>query len=197
MPSDKSKNGAPWTDGGPGMGGAGDKSFAYRQSRKAFIVACEKAGADAISRVHPAKGPDGKPLFCDSAAFGPRLGSKGLLVAAYGAPGAGVLQALLAAPGLPPLPADTRLVLVHAADPAAFAWNDAGHSDESWNAATLAAVAAEDLRRARLLRILGLGGAAAFAAPAGTRVATTQIPPDGRAKASILAAIAGLSDSGL
>jgi hypothetical protein len=197
MPSDKSKNGAPWTDGGPSAGGAGDKSFAYRQSRKAFIAACEKAGADAISRVHPAKGPDGKPLFCDSTAFGPRLGSKGVLVAAYGAPGAGVLQALLAAPGLPPLPADTRLVLVHAADPAAFAWNDAGHSDEAWNAATLAAVAAEDLRRARLLQVLGLGGAATFAAPAAARVATTLILPDGRAKASILAAIAGLLDSGL
>ena len=73
-----------WTDGGPTQGGAQDKSFAYRQSRKAFIEACEKAGADVVGRVHPARGPDGKPLFLDAAAFGPRLAKAGVLVVAYG-----------------------------------------------------------------------------------------------------------------
>ena len=42
------ENNSTWTDGGPGTGGPQDKSFAYRQSRKAFIEACEKAGADVV-----------------------------------------------------------------------------------------------------------------------------------------------------
>ena len=91
QPPDKPKN--TWTDGGATDGGPQDKSFAYRQSRKAFITACEKAGADVIGRVHPGKGPDGLPLFMDAAAFGPRLAETGVLVVAYGAPGAGVADA--------------------------------------------------------------------------------------------------------
>src|ERR1700744_5902979 len=122
QPPDTSKS--TWTDGGPTSGGPQDKSFAYRQSRKAFIAACERAGADVIGRVHPGRGPDGLPLFLDAAAFGPRLAKAGVLVVAYGAPGAGVLQALLAAKTPERVPPDTRLVLVHGADPAAFAWND-------------------------------------------------------------------------
>ena len=45
----------------------------YRSARKAFIAACRGAGIDVVSRVHPsAQGPDGKPLFLDAAAIGPR-----------------------------------------------------------------------------------------------------------------------------
>ena len=95
--NDKLQKGT-WTDGGPVPGGPQDKSFAYRQSRRAFIAACQRAGADVIGRVHPARGPDGLPLFLDAAAFGPRLAKSGVLVVAYGAPGAGVLQAGLASP---------------------------------------------------------------------------------------------------
>src|SRR6185312_6919444 len=91
QPPDKpEKAKSTWTDGGPSGGGPEDKSFAYRQSRKAFITACEKAGADVIGRVHPARAPDGGPLFLDAAAFGPRLGTAGVLVAAEAAPGAAV-----------------------------------------------------------------------------------------------------------
>jgi hypothetical protein len=187
-PPDKSKN--TWTDGGPSGGGAQDKSFAYRQSRRAFIAACEKAGADVVSRVHPGRGPDGLPLFMDAAAFGPRLAKSGVLVVAYGAPGAGVLQALLAAKTPARVPPRSRLVLVHGADPAAFAWNDDGHSDPGWEAAMLAAVVGEDLRRVQRLAVVGLGGAPAITAPAGAVISHGAVTPDGAAKAAVEAVIA-------
>jgi hypothetical protein len=188
QPPDKSKN--TWTDGGPSGGGPQDKSFAYRQSRKAFIAACEKAGADVIGRVHPKKGPDGLPLFLDAAAFGPRLATAGVLVVAYGAPGAGVLQALLAAGTVKTLPAGLRLVLVHGADPAAFAWNDGGRSDPAWEARMLKAVVTEDLRQAGRLAVVGLGGAPAVEAAAGVTLSHSTIPPGGTAKAAVAAVIA-------
>lgn len=193
-PPDKPENdkfkGGTWTDGGPVPGGPQDKSFAYRQSRRAFIAACEKAGADVIGRVHPARGPDGLPLFLDAAAFGPRLAKSGVLVVAYGAPGAGVLQALLAAKSAARLPPDTRLVLVHGADPAAFAWNNAAHGDPAWEAAMLKAVVTEDLRAAKKLAVLGLGGAPDIAAPAGAKITRAVITPGGTAKAAVEAVIA-------
>jgi hypothetical protein len=187
QPPDKPKS--TWTDGGPGGGGAQDKSFAYRQSRRAFIAACEKAGADVVSRVHPGRGPDELPLFMDAAAFGPRLAKSGVLVVAYGAPGAGVLQALLAAKTPARVPAGSRLVLVHGADPAAFAWNDGGHNDPGWEAAMLAAVVSEDLRRVQRLAVVGLGGAPRVAGPAGTAISRLALTPDGAAKAAVEAVI--------
>jgi hypothetical protein len=54
----------------------------------------------------------------------------------------------------PPLPADARLVLVHALDPARFA-GIAG--DPAWPGAMLGAVAVEDLSRVRDLAVLALG----------------------------------------
>src|SRR4051812_11246297 len=98
----------------------------YRQGRKAFIAACEKAGIDSIARVHPsAKGPDGKPLFIDSAAIGPRGAKRALLLIAgthgvegYFGSGAetGLLSEGLSAPD------GVRIVLVHALNPFGFAW---------------------------------------------------------------------------
>ncbi|MBV9550976.1 MAG: DUF2817 domain-containing protein [Alphaproteobacteria bacterium] len=186
-PPDKPKS--TWTDGGPTDGGPQDKSFAYRQSRKAFIAACQRCGADVIGRVHPAKGPDGLPLFLDAAAFGPRLAAAGVLVVAYGAPGAAVLQALLAAGTVKRLPEDLRLVLVHGADPAAFAFNDAGHSDPAWEKKMLTAVLNEDLRAAKKLALVGLGGAPELTAPAGAKLSRSTITPGGRAKAAVEAVI--------
>jgi hypothetical protein len=191
QPPDKSKN--TWTDGGPQDGGPQDKSFAYRQSRKAFITACEKAGADVIGRVHPRKGPDGLPLFMDAAAFGPRLAETGVLVVAYGAPGAGVLQALLAAGTIKKVPPGMRLVLVHGADPAAFAWNDADHSDAAWESKMLKAVMTEDLRKARTVAVAGLGATPDIAAPAGVTLARSTITPGGTAKGAVEAVIASLA----
>ena len=190
QPPDKPKS--TWTDGGATDGGPQDKSFAYRQSRRAFIAACEKAGADVIGRVHPGKGPDGLPLFLDAAAFGPRLAETGVLVAAYGAPGAGVLQALLAAGTVKKVPAGMRLVLVHGVDPAAFAWNDTGHSDPAWEARMLTAVMTEDLRKARTVAVVGLGGAPDVEAAAGVTLARSTITPGGTAKGAVEAVILSL-----
>ena len=116
---------------------------AYRQCRLDFIAACEKAGADVIGRVHPAKGPDGKPLFCDSAAFGPRDAARALLLIA----GADGLVTVLLARGLV-LPKAARLVVVHALDPFACAWGRPGQPRD-WPDKTLADIAAEDLSRAK------------------------------------------------
>jgi hypothetical protein len=186
LPPDKSKS--TWTDGGPG--GGQDKSFAYRQSRKAFIAACEKAGADVIGRVHPARGPDGLPLFLDAAAFGPRLANSGVLVVAYGAPGAAVLQAMLAAGSPRKMPSGTRLVLVHGADPAAFAWNSGGHSDAAWEAAMLKAVLTEDLRQVKKLAVVGLGGTPKVRLAADIALTRASVTPGGTAKAAVEAIIA-------
>ncbi len=173
-----------WTDGGP-TGGGEDRSFAYRQSRKAFIAACEKAGADVIGRVHPARAPDGGPLFLDAAAFGPRLAKAGVLAVAEAAAGAAVLLALLAAKAEARLPEGVRLVLVHGADPAAFAWNGDSHSDPRWGAAMLGAVMTEDLRAAKKLTLAGLGRMPDLAAPPGVSLGIVPVIPGGAARAAV------------
>src|ERR1700744_2634128 len=91
----------------------------YRAARRAFIAACDAAHVDAIARLHPAKPADGKPLFMDAAAMGSRLATRALMVIAADVTGSAVIVALLKE--LIALPPDTRLVLVHALDPAAFA----------------------------------------------------------------------------
>lgn len=122
----------------------------YRAARRAFIAACEAAHAETVARLHPSKGPDGKPLFMDCAAAGPRLAAKAALVVSYDAPGSEMLIALLTET----LPPDTKLVLVHALDPAAFAGVE---GDPAWPAAMLGAVATEDLSHVRHLAVLTLG----------------------------------------
>lgn len=189
LPPDKPKSDTKWTDGGPTPGGPQDKSFAYRQSRKAFIAACEKAGADVIGRVHPAKGPDGLPLFLDAAAFGPRLAPSGVLVVGYGVPGAVVLMTLLADKTAMTLPPEVRLVLVHGANPAAITFNDPARENPTWGAKMLAAVVTEDFHKARRLAVIGLGGAAEFPDPAGILLTRNQVAAGGAAKAVIEAAI--------
>ena len=54
----------------------------YRAARRAFIAACDAAHVDAIARLHPAKAADGKPLFMDAAALGPRLAAQALMAIA-------------------------------------------------------------------------------------------------------------------
>jgi len=126
----------------------------YRTARRAFIAACEQAHVETVARLHPARGPDGKPLFMDSAAVGPRHAAKAVLVVAYDAPGSALLIALLADKFGGALPPDAQLVLVHALDPAAFA---GVQSDPAWPAAMLGAEAVEDLSHARRLAVLSLG----------------------------------------
>src|SRR3954469_20259540 len=111
---------------------AASSESAYRAARRAFIAACEGAHVDPIARLHPARGKDGKPLFMDSAALGPRLATRALLAIASNAEGSASMVALLK--DAPP-PADgTRLVLVHALDPAAFVGLS---SDPGWPATML------------------------------------------------------------
>jgi hypothetical protein len=125
----------------------------YRGARKAFISACGKARVDTISRVHPkAAGPDGKPLFMDSAALGPRDAKKAVLVVGDGAMASAAMTDLLS--GGVALPEGTRLVLVHAFDPFAFAGVP---GDRIWSHAMLRAVATEDLAQVTDLVVLTLG----------------------------------------
>ena len=123
----------------------------YRHARRAFIAACEHVHLDTVARLHPAKSPDGKPLFMDCAAQGARDAAKAVLVVARGASGSAILVALLEG-GLTP-PPGARLVLVHALDPAEFA-GVAG--DPAWPAAMLKAEVTEDLRKVRALAVLRL-----------------------------------------
>jgi hypothetical protein len=126
----------------------------YRTARKAFIAACETVHADSISRVHPKiSGPDGKPLFIDSVALGPRTAKKAILLVADGADASASMTALLH--GRVILPKDTRLVLVHAFDPFSFA--GASGKDRKWSLAMVQAVVTEDLAQVTDLTVLMLG----------------------------------------
>jgi hypothetical protein len=132
----------------------------YRAARRAFIAACEAAGVDTIARVHPAKAADGKPLFMDCAALGPRLATKAVVAIAHDLPGSHALTQLLQKPiALPP---GARLVLVHAPDPAAFAGMA---SDAPWALASLSAMATEDLSKVTGPVVLNLNGGIAPALP--------------------------------
>ena len=128
------------------------KAQAYRTARRAFIAACEDAGVDAIARLHPAKPADGKPLFMDSAALGPRRAERAVLALAWDSAGSAIQTDLLRAAIA--LPDDARLVLVHACDPAGFA---GAESNAGWPIAMLGAVATEDLSRVQRLAVLPLG----------------------------------------
>jgi hypothetical protein len=130
-----------------------DNRKTYRAARRAFIAACEKADIDTVARLHPRKGPDGKPLFMDCAALGPRRAARAVLVVGHDATGTELLVQLLN--DIVP-PKDARLVLVHAYDPAAFA---GVQGDPAWPPAMLGAVATEDLSRVRNLAVLALGRA--------------------------------------
>src|SRR6185503_8046212 len=107
---------------------------------------------------------DGKPLFMDCAALGPRLATRAVLAIATDAGGSAIMTRALK--DLAPLPEDTRLVLVHALDPAVFAGVPA---DPAWPAAMLQAVATEDLSRVKVLGVLPLG--------AGNLPAVPPLPP--------------------
>lgn len=158
----------------------------YRQARRDFIAACETLGADVIARVHPKKGPDGKPLFCDCAAFGPRDAAQALLVIAW----AKTIIALLHTTFLP---SDARLVVVHDPDPYALVWGKPGAAD--WPGKTLAAIATEDLARTKVLRVLDFSNSAEEAvlkkALPGTAIAFRAVKPE-HAEQAFQAAIAGL-----
>lgn len=145
---------------------------AYRDARKAFVAHCTRAHADSIVRVHPdALGPDGKPLFIDSAAFGSRAAKKALLVITGcdgrdGLLGSRFLNALLEGQVIPRV--GTRLVLIHALNPSGVAWHrpenedglslDDSKASASWSFDMLRAIATEDLAKVENLRLLEVAG---------------------------------------
>lgn len=124
---------------------------AYRDSRRAFIAACEMARLDPIARFHPATSPDAKPLFMDCVAIGPRHAGQAVLVVAATSRGSKILTQLVRK-GLT-VPDQTRVVLVHGFDPASFAGTS---GDPGWPNHMIAAVATEDLSRAHRLGVMAL-----------------------------------------
>ena len=130
---------------------AGISESSYRACRRAFIAACEARHVESVARVHPARDRNGRPLFMDCAALGPRLAIRAVLAIASDAAGSAIAVALLEK-GLA-LPEDGRLVLVHALDPAAFA---GVKIDAAWPGDMLKAVGREDLSRVRDLAVLPL-----------------------------------------
>ena len=128
----------------------------YRHARRAFIAACEHAHLDTVARLHPAKSPDGKPLFMDCAAAGPRDAARAVLVVARGHSGSDILVALL----------DGGLILPPGAKAGAGACPGPGRlcrgggRSRMWPAAMLEAEVTEDLRKVRALAVLPLEDAA-------------------------------------
>jgi hypothetical protein len=122
----------------------------YRSHRCAFIAACEAHGVDAIARVQPGQGADGKPLFTDTVALGARLATRAVLVVGNDAKGsAAQIDLLRTAP-----PPGERLVVVHALDPGHFG----GPADPVWAGTVLASVVAEDLSRVGMLTVVDMTG---------------------------------------
>ncbi|MBV9540649.1 MAG: M14 family metallopeptidase [Alphaproteobacteria bacterium] len=109
----------------------------YRQGRHDFIAACEAAGIDVITRVHPdTTGRDGKPLFLDTAIIGPREAKKALLLisATHGVEGyfgSGVQTGLMREGLAQRAPKDTKIVLLHALNPYGFAWDRRVNEDNA------------------------------------------------------------------
>jgi len=154
---------------------------AYRKTRGDFIAGC---GGDSISRMHPRSGPDGKPLFCDSAAFGPRDAARAVLLI-----GARPDEALITS-----IPKGARLVMVHGLDPFARVFGRAGQPAD-WPQKTLTAIATEDLAKVKTLTVLDLeggGSEAALAAALPQAKVSFRALKAGNAEAEIRAAIAAL-----
>src|SRR5262249_48881450 len=105
--------------------------------RHAFVHACEQAGIDVVSRVHPqATGRDGKPLFLDTAVIGPRKANKALLLisATHGVEGyfgSGVQTGLMREGLAKRAPKDTKIVLLHALNPYGFSWDRRVNEDNA------------------------------------------------------------------
>lgn len=109
----------------------------YRSARAAFIEAAEAAGLGVTSRLHPrALGADGKKLFLDTTAIGPRDAKKALLMisATHGVEGyfgSGVQTGLLREGLARRIPEGTKAVIVHALNPYGFSWNRRVNEDNA------------------------------------------------------------------
>jgi ribosomal protein S18 acetylase RimI-like enzyme len=99
----------------------------YATARAAFLRAAADAGAELASIRHPLPGPDGAPLFVDTARFGAPAARRVLFVASgthgiEGFCGSGIQTHLLREGVASRLPEGTALVFVHAVNPWGFAW---------------------------------------------------------------------------
>lgn len=110
-------------------------SSSYKDARARFIAACNKAGAQVKSYVHPDQfGPDQEELAMDVARFGPEgarrlgiflCGTHGLEAAA----GAATFLYWIENGGPATLPDDVSVVLVHAVNP--YGWAHSTRGDEN------------------------------------------------------------------
>ncbi|ASK89305.1 DUF2817 domain-containing protein [Sphingorhabdus sp. SMR4y] len=110
-------------------------SSSYKDARARFIAACNKAGAQVKSYVHPDQfGPDQEELATDVARFGPEgarrlgiflCGTHGLEAAA----GAATFLYWIENGGPATLPDDVSVVLVHAVNP--YGWAHSTRGDEN------------------------------------------------------------------
>src|SRR5262245_52312802 len=99
----------------------------YGAARTAFLAASAGAGAELASYRHPLPGPDGEPLFLDTARLGPPDARRVLFVASgthgiEGFCGSGIQTNLIASGLFARRPADVAVVLIHAVNPWGFAW---------------------------------------------------------------------------
>ncbi len=102
-------------------------SASYADARARFLAAAAERGGELRSYRHPLPGPDGAPLFLDTARFGSTDAARVLFVASgthgvEGFCGSGIQTFLLRDRLAARLPAGVALVLVHAANPWGFAW---------------------------------------------------------------------------
>ncbi|MEO8453215.1 MAG: DUF2817 domain-containing protein [Gemmatimonadota bacterium] len=108
------------------MSGAEYFSATVPEADRRFEAAAARARARFERIPHPLLGPAGEPLALSVAAIGPASASNALVISSgihgvEGFAGAAIQTGLLT--GSDPLPADTRLVLVHAVNPWGMAWN--------------------------------------------------------------------------
>lgn len=99
----------------------------YPAARAAFLAACAATGGELASYRHPLPGPDGEPLFLDTARFGPPDARRVLFVASgthgvEGFCGSGIQRNLIDSGLARRLAPDVALVLIHGVNPWGFAW---------------------------------------------------------------------------
>ncbi len=98
----------------------------YALARQRFIDAAAAAGAELTSFAHPLLGREGEPLAIDVAVLGPRDADATLLVVSgtHGVEGyaGSALQSWWLDERSADLPADVRIVLLHAFNPVGFSW---------------------------------------------------------------------------
>ena len=108
-----------------------------RQARANFIAAAEACDLGVTTRVHPTQqGPDGKPVFLDTALAGPREAKSALLLISgthgvEGYFGSGAQTGLLREGLARRMPKGVKLVLLHALNAFGFAWDRRVNEDNT------------------------------------------------------------------